>query len=113
MFDQHGSFVLRLFGISASSFPLICILGLWPVQGDVHGIGKNIVSSMQLAGGFCVVDVDVHVMMNVSKVMHTEFECVRDAAISQSRIRPGEKVRFRQSDACRMNPADSFFEVSV
>jgi len=29
MFDYHGSFVLRLFGISASSFPLICILGLW------------------------------------------------------------------------------------
>ncbi len=35
------------------------------VQGDVHEIGKNIVSSMMMAGGFDVVDLGVNVKTSV------------------------------------------------
>lgn len=97
MFDQHGSIVLKFFGISASSFRLICILGLQTVQGDVHEVGKNIVSSMLMAGGFNVVGLSVDVMINVSKVMHAESEYVKDVTLSQSRIRPGEKARLSRA----------------
>ena len=68
---------------------------------------------MLMPGEFNVVDLGVDMMTNVSKVMHAELEYVRDATISQSRIRSGEKAGFSQSDAYRMNPAGSFFEVST
>jgi hypothetical protein len=68
---------------------------------------------MLMTGGFNVVAFGVDVTMNVSKVMHAEFEYMRDAIMPQSRIRPGENERFRQSDAYRMSPADSLFDVSI
>jgi trimethylamine corrinoid protein len=58
------------------------------VQGDVHEIGKNIVSSMLMAGGFNVVDlgVDVKTIAFVEEAKKTGAKIIGASALMSSTI---------------------------
>lgn len=58
------------------------------VQGDVHEIGKNIVSSMLMAGGFNVVDlgVDVKTITFVDEAKKTGAKVIGASALMSSTI---------------------------
>ncbi len=58
------------------------------VQGDVHEIGKNIVSSMLMAGGFNVVDlgVDVKTITFVDEAKRTGAKVIGASALMSSTI---------------------------
>ncbi len=58
------------------------------VQGDVHEIGKNIVSSMLMAGGFNVVDlgVDVKTIAFVEEAKRTGAKIIGASALMSSTI---------------------------
>ena len=58
------------------------------VQGDVHEIGKNIVSSMLMAGGFNVIDlgVDVKTITFVEEAKKTNAKIIGASALMSSTI---------------------------
>ena len=58
------------------------------VQGDVHEIGKNIVSSMLMAGGFNVIDlgVDVKTITFVDEAKRTGAKVIGASALMSSTI---------------------------